>query len=137
MASIKSMSKSELSRRRLKTYVSDPPLPEDDVHMEASLREEEAEHHELDDSVDEGSGDEKDETDEKDGEVHAADDTLEYEPSIASIAGSESEKMDDACDELCENDAVKDGCDPVGDGNSEYDGDDGEDDAMDGDGSEA
>ena len=127
------MSKSELSRRRLKTYVSDPPLPEDDVHMEASLREEEAEHHELDDSVDEGSGDEKDETDEKDGEVHAADDTLEYEPSIASIAGSESEKMDD----VCEDDAVKDGCDPVGDGNSEYDGDDGEDDAMDGDGSEA
>lgn len=131
VASIKSMSASELSRRRLKTYVSDPPLPSDDAEMEASRQEEELEDmvaEELADPavMDMSADDSEDGCDQKEHGAPAEDDTLEYE---ASVAGSEcgNSLIDDGGEEPCGNES------PAGDDA----GDDDSDDATDGEGFDA
>ena len=106
------MSSSELSRRRLKTYVSDP-LPESDVEMATSLKDQETEDKNKAQSVavgssepvesdveDEGEESEKDESekdDMKDDETPGADETLEYEASNA--ASDPENEGDDAMED--------------------------------------
>ena len=131
VASIKSMSASELSRRRLKTYVSDPPLPSDDAEMEASRQEEELEimvAEELADPavMDMNADDSEDGCDQKEHGAPAEDDTLEYE---ASVAGSEcgNSLIDDGGEEPCGNES------PAGDDAGDNDSDD----ATDGEGFDA
>eukprot|EP00435_Cladocopium_sp_Y103_P038374 s1039_g10.t1 len=116
VASIKSMTSSELSRRRLKTYVSDPPLPPDDAEMEASRQEEELE--EMSHCSD--APELADPAEENDPPVE--DDTLEYE---ASIAGSE-----------CGNNVIDD-ADQVPSDNESLAGDNAGDDVTDGEESDA